>query len=427
MRVMVLGTCLALLVGETVLGAELPEPVVPAGVGVNVNFTKGHEHELDRIAAAGFKFIRMDFHWTTTERTKGQYDWSAYDELTRNLDQRGLRAMYIVAYSNGLYEELIAFKHPRTGKELKSPVAPQHPASVAAFARWAGAAAKHFSGRKIIWEIWNEPNHKSFWRPRPDAKQYSTLLSATAKAMREADPKATIVAPASAGFTWPFFDAMFQAGTLADLDAVSVHPYRSTGPETAWGDYQKLRELIVKYAPPAKRALPILSGEWGYSTYDKGLSPEDQAAYFVRQQLANLLYGIPLSIWYDWRNDGTDPTYNEHNFGTVTHDLQPKPAYLAAQTMTRQLAGHRVVCRLDTPNKNDWVLRCQTADGRRKYVAWTTVEPHDAELDLGPDSANVSKVVDIQGAVMAVRSVQGRPVLALRGSPQYIAVSKQGW
>jgi polysaccharide biosynthesis protein PslG len=40
-----------------------------------------------------------------------------------------------------------------------------------------------------------------------------------------------------------------------------------------------------------------------------------------------LLNGIPLSIWYDWKNDGRDPDDGEQNFGTVTDDLQPKPAY----------------------------------------------------------------------------------------------------
>src|SRR5437016_7858018 len=94
----------ALLGGFPGLGraAELPEPVLPAGVGVNIHFTTGHEKDLDLIAAAGFRFIRMDFGWGGVERKKGEYDWSAYDGLTANLDKRGLRAIYILDYSNSL-------------------------------------------------------------------------------------------------------------------------------------------------------------------------------------------------------------------------------------------------------------------------------------------------------------------------------------
>ena len=72
--------------------------------GVNIHFTGGHEKDLDLIAAAGFKFIRMDFGWQSTEREKGIYNWSAYDELTSNLEKRGMRAIYILDYSNSLYE-----------------------------------------------------------------------------------------------------------------------------------------------------------------------------------------------------------------------------------------------------------------------------------------------------------------------------------
>jgi len=38
--------------------ADLPELVLPQGVGVNIHFTRGHERDLDLIAAAGCKFIR---------------------------------------------------------------------------------------------------------------------------------------------------------------------------------------------------------------------------------------------------------------------------------------------------------------------------------------------------------------------------------
>src|SRR6476646_7511818 len=98
------------------LPAELPGPVLPAGVGVNIHFTRGHEKDLDMIAAAGFKFIRMDFGWAGIERHKDHYDWTAYDELTSNLELRGLHAVYILDYSNPLYEETVSAKNPLTGE-----------------------------------------------------------------------------------------------------------------------------------------------------------------------------------------------------------------------------------------------------------------------------------------------------------------------
>ncbi len=204
---------------------------------------------------------------------------------------------------------------------------------MAAFARWAGAAAKHFASQKVIWEIWNEPNI-FFWRPKPKVEDYTALALATCKTIREADPAATIIGPAISQFDPAFMEKFLASGVLEHLDGVSVHPYRHKRPaETAAPEYRKLREQIERYAPAAKKGkLPILSGEWGYSTDGKDVSPETQASYIARQQLFNLWMGIPLSIWYDWKNDGPEASEREHNFGTVTQDLKLKPAYVAAQT-----------------------------------------------------------------------------------------------
>jgi hypothetical protein len=400
----------------------LPPPVLPEGVGVNIHFTRGRERDLDLIAAAGFKFIRMDFGWAGIERRKGGYDWSAYDELTANLERRKIRPVYILDYSNRLYEEMVVSENPTDGKQRSDPAAPQHPESIAAFARWAAAAAKHFQGRGIVWEIYNEPNI-GFWKPKPDVKQYTALALATCEAMRAADPGAVIVGPASSGFPWPFLESFLSSGVLNYLDAVSVHPYRSysRGPETAAEDFLRLRSLIERYAPPARKFTPVLSGEWGYATHTKGVSLETQAAFLARQQLANVLNGVPISIWYDWKNDGTDPAEKEHNFGIVGPDLVPKPAYGAVQTLTRQLAGFRVARRLDAAGSEDFVLLMVNAAGDQKLAAWTTGKAHELALDAGLPSSEVA-AVDGQGQPFELKAGGATLRLNLSSAPQYLTL-----
>ncbi len=393
--------------------AELPKLMLPAGVGVNIHFTRGRERDLDMIAAAGFKFIRMDFTWESIERKKGVYDWSAYDELTKNLARRGLRAYYILDYSNPLYEE------------KKGVASPQHPESVAAFARWAAAAAKHFQGRHVVWEIWNEPNI-SFWKPAPDANQYATLALATMKAIRAADPQATIFAPGTSGLPWPFLESLFKSGALEFLDGVSVHPYRTPkAPETAAKDFQKLRELIARYMPPRRREpVAIISGEWGYATDVKGVSLETQARFIVRQQLANLMCGVPISIWYDWKNDGNDPNDREHNFGTVSMDLTPKPAYVAIKTLTHELAGFAIRYRLPAEGTNDFVLVLTNAAGGTKLAAWTLGESHAINLPLPAAAAREISVVDGGGQAGAVETKDGSVTLSISGMPSYVTLGR---
>jgi hypothetical protein len=403
-------TLLGLLVGMAGAGwgADLPEPVLPQGVGVNIHFARGHERELDLIAAAGFRFIRMDFGWGGIERRKGEYDWAEYEELTANLERRGLRPIYILDYSNEIYEP---------------GASPQHPESVAAFARWAGAGAAHFKGRRVVWEIWNEPNI-AFWKPKPDVNQYIALARATCEAVRRADPQATLIAPASSEFPWPFLEAICQGGLLEQLDAVSVHPYRQARrpPETAFADYTRLRGLIERYAPPAKKNLPIVSGEWGYPTHNRGVSLETQAAFLARQQLGNLWQGVPLSIWYDWKNDGNDPAYNEDNFGTVYPDLRPKPAYEALRVLTRELTGYRIVRRLEAGNPAAHVLLLANGAGQQKLAAWNLTEEAAASVEIGAHKAGEIAAVNGKGEPLGVNVEQGRLQLALTGLPQYVTL-----
>jgi len=400
---------------------EIPEQVIPAGVGVNIHFVTGHERDLDLIAAARFRFIRMDFGWSATEKAKGEYRWSEYESLLANLDRRGIRAIFILDYSNPLYEQEVTSTNPLTHQTHRTTASPQHPESVAAFAAWSAAAAHHFHGKHVLWELWNEPNI-DFWSPKPDVGQYSALALAAAKAIRRTDPRATIIGPASSGFPWEFLETFFQCGILQYLDAVSVHPYREPkrSPETATGDYQKLRALIDRYKPGARKGpIPILSGEWGYSSWERGVSQATQADFAVRQQLVNLLNEVPLSIWYDWKNDGDDPKENEHNFGTVLPDLSPKPAYRAISLLTRELAGYRMVRRLPTENWSDYLLVLRAPDGKQKLAGWTIGEPHVVKFRL-TGKAEHPAGTSSNGEPFTPKVESGTCSLELTSSPTYL-------
>lgn len=343
---------------------------LPDGLGVNIHFTEPRRGEMEMLAAAGFRWVRMDFAWGGTERRKGEYDFSAYDGLTAALDKHHIRPIFILDYSNRFYDD---DQSPHTDEGR------------AAFAKWAAAAAVHFQGRGVVWEMYNEPNIQ-FWRPRPDVHEYAQLALAVGKALRQAAPRETYIGPACSTMDYKFLEACFQSGCLEYWSAVSVHPYRQKNPETVAADYQKLRDLITRYAPAGKQ-LPIISGEWGYSSARKKFDEEKQGKYLARELLTNVASGIPLSVWYDWHDDGTNPTDGEHHFGTVRfeyrpgHDpvYEPKPAYLAMKTLAQSLAGCRFERRIDAGDDKDWVLLFQGPGGPR-VVAWTTAEAHDIRI-----------------------------------------------
>jgi hypothetical protein len=344
------------------VSAYAAAPFATDGAGVNIHFTDPRPGEMEMLAAGGFRWVRMDFHWASIEKEKGVYDFSDYERLLAALKPYGIRALFILDYTNKLYDNDLP-PHTDEGRQ--------------AFARFAAAAVKHFQGKGILWEMWNEPNIKQFWKPAPNAGDYSKLALATGKAIRAAAPKEKYIGPATSRIDMPFLETCFKAGLLKYWDAVSVHPYRRFDPESTAEEYAKLRDMIARYAPKG-RAIPIYSGEWGYSDIAAGLSIDLQGKYLARQWLHDIACGVPLSIWYDWRDDGADTKEKEHHFGTVFFPYfegrvpvyDPKPAYNAARRLTSELVGYHFVRRLKAGGADDYVL--EFARGKRRKLAYWT-------------------------------------------------------
>ncbi|TXI83497.1 MAG: glycoside hydrolase family 5 [Cupriavidus sp.] len=400
------------------MAATIPSMTVPEGVGVNIHFSKGNEKDLDLIAEAGVKVVRADFTWDEIERYQGVYDWSAYDELAANLAKRGIRPLFILAYSNPLYADT----KPTLWQSLwfyHQVMSPNSPRSIAAYTRWATEAAKHFRKYNVMWEIWNEPNIK-FWKPAPDVAAYSRLAMSACTAIHQVDPDATVIGPASSGFPWEFLEGFFKAGALTCFDAVTVHPYRSQVPETVLVDYIRMHQLMAKYMPPNRKdPVPLLSGEWGYATVIRGRPLQDQADFVVRMQLLNLLYLVPMSIWYDWKNDGPDRSNYEHNVGIVNEDLSPKPAYTALKTFTTQLSGYRLAQRLKIGNDADYALLFTNAKGENKIAVWTSGREHNVRI-AAPPQFSKAKLIDWKGWSTELKAAGGWVPLRITNSPAYI-------
>jgi hypothetical protein len=144
----------------------------------------------------------------------------------------------------------------------------------------------------------------------------------------------------------------------------------------------------------------------------------------IRQQLADLWLGLPLSIWYDWKDDGRDPGEVEHHFGTVYPDRRPKPAYEAARVMTRELSGCRVARRLETGDTAAFVLLLVGQAGNQKLAAWSLAGERSAEVDIGLDSPSDVAIVNGKGEPQAPTLQRTRLQLTLSPLPQYITLKK---
>ncbi|MCD6284495.1 MAG: cellulase family glycosylhydrolase [Anaerolineae bacterium] len=391
----------------------LPDRVIPEPFGVEIHFTRASQGEMDYIANGGFQWVRMDMFWHTIETALGRYNFSAYDSLVREMTRRGIRIVFILDYGNPLYDR----GYP-----------PTSPGGQAAFARFAAVAARRYRDAGVIWEIWNEPNLDHFWVPKANARDYGNLALKTVTAIRAADPTAIVVAPALSGYEIPFWHTLGQMGLFNQIDAVTIHSYGVRTPEELTGPYLELRAIINTYSPNWK--VPILSGEWGFASTTNGYSEGQQAQLLTRQWLINLMHDINLNIWYDWRDDGTDPDNSEQNFGTVRNNYTTKPAFQSAQTLSTALDGYRFLRRVPLERADDYLLIFQNGD-RVAFAMWTIADAHTVILPISVYDVAVVEMtgdkhkLDSEGQGLAVPITHSPRYLLFRGdqAPAYLG----GW
>jgi polysaccharide biosynthesis protein PslG len=135
--------------------------------------------------------------------------------------------------------------------------------------------------------------------------------------------------------------------------------------------------------PGQASCLRLVSSEWGYSAWGGEWTAERQADYVLRSYLLNLLAGVPVSILYDWQDDGPLPDDKEANFGLLDHQGGPKPAFRALRGLVQELRGLRLMGRLQLPGPHAVVLAF--GDGVRpiKLVGWSDAGDRDAVIPRG--------------------------------------------
>jgi polysaccharide biosynthesis protein PslG len=152
------------------------------------------------------------------------------------------------------------------------------------------------------------------------------------------------------------------------------------------------------------------------------LSSGLQAEYAVRMQLSALLNGIPVSIWYDWKNDGIDSADFEQNCGIVTNSLEPKPAYRAFKTLCTQLNGFALTHRIEMKSENDYILLFSNQKGIFRICVWTTAKSHVVKLDLTAAGPATIDGTDGFGKPFDLNSGKDFLNIILASMPQYLTI-----
>lgn len=357
--------------------------------GLSVQFTDHYLHlpdwreRLNLVSTLGATIVRIDLNWPWIEKQPGQYDWSLYDAYAAELEKLRLRPLFILNRPNPLhgapYDAVV------DGKRHQGAQPPATPSQIAAFARWAAAAAERYRHLDPIWEIWNEPDQEGFWPPKPDPRSYVALARETCLAIKRHVPNAFVTGPAAAQMptvwrsTKPLIQALLNDKELLTcLDALSLHTHRfGQTPETVSRDYAVLRSTYLAAWPAEIPRKPIIDTEWGDSVYRPGISEETQARWLPRMVLINLMEQVGVTNWYCLMDTGTDDNEMEDRFGLVRSDGSWRPSFQAYQTLSREIGGmslRETIARFEPASaRGITILRfCDKAELQCKLVVWTT-------------------------------------------------------
>jgi len=259
------------------------------------------------------------------------------------------------------------------------------------------------------------------------------------------------------GVNKPWLEAFEQAGGMALVDVLSVHPgCHPRAPEfwegwRGWVWRSQMQDAMAA-AQRAGKKVWITEAYAPTPPGRNGLDVRTSADYLVRTYLCSLALGVEVCEWYQfqdgvWFAQRNRPDDTEYSFGIVYPDLTPKPAYVAFAAMTAQLEGAVCVGRLELGADDLYGLRF-VRDGHATDVLWSYRERHECDLGWYPPeqfrdksrramepwverwqepvtvtlpAAAAVTVTDLMGTARTVMAQDGQVAVPLTGSPCYVS------
>jgi len=222
------------------------------------------------------RWMRAGASWASVEDTLGDFHIgveTSIDTLASTLRDRDMPMMYMLGYFNSLY-----WQYENTDTlSYDQHWGPTAPESIEGFARYSAVVADSLLDRyDVSFEVWNEPNVSSFWRPTPDPLAYATLARATIDSIHARRPNARVyIGSITSLYPEPieFLRQVLESDPqhFADAAGITFHGYRwrnvGSGilddPEGTINGYRTLEEMLSDF--DAWENWDIVCSEWGYS------------------------------------------------------------------------------------------------------------------------------------------------------------------
>ena len=324
--------------------------------------------QITLLKSMGVTYIRDDIRWNIIEKEDGTYYYTKSDKWINKAYENGISIIGILGYGSTTF--MGSDSKISTEEEL------QH------FLKFVNDFATRYKGKINYYEYWNEPNtilntnEEVYWYVRTVKELYPLLKSI------DSNIKLTIGAMRTDGAASNTFKTsneifdMFYENNLdkySDNFSIHVYDYRK---DQLNNIYRRLIEEHVNLFSDDGGFQEYLVTEHGASTFkaNGGATEEKQASVLITQSIINDEYNVETDISYTFRNrtatEENSETIARYNFGTISQDYTPKPAYYTMKNYYENTNGAEYI---GTVNLADGLeTHVYDKDGKTKIITWST-------------------------------------------------------
>lgn len=319
-------------------GAQVPSK----SFGANIHLMQRSAEEdwaatLDSAHNIGVRIGREEFSWNEIEFEDDEFNWSKSDAVVAAYEAADMKIVGLLSYTSDW----------ATATEGGAHAVPE----LNAWSDYVSQVAARYAGRVSAWEIWNEPNHSSFFAG--DSADYVYVLQTASNAIRDADPDAKVVLGGLSGADTSFLREVLPNLNPNAIDAIGIHPYRVIGNTFTYAPEEMqdglntlavdLGNLVAELERDGFADTPLWLTEFGYPTHDLGLTQKQQAQYLARAYLIAISNPhVKKIFWYSLLNAGGDESDQEDRFGLFSQDLTRKTAARAHIYLLQNIASTKI-------------------------------------------------------------------------------------
>lgn len=398
--------------------------------GYNVHFTwDGYDavEGLEVIQKSNAGYIRNSLQWHEIDpvsEPKFTYSFpEKYQYILDALNGSGIGLQLLLMYGNPKYEGTHTQTIPTKDEAIKGFVG---------YTEFLISELKKQNVYIHSYEIWNEPNIKSFNQADATATQYGKFALEVAKAIRKYDKTSNVgimsITNMQGASTVDFFEDVMKIDGIEEYaDTITVHPYSHPDlPEVGrLSETQKFKDIYTKYTGKE----PVVNySELGYYSFGK-IAPTTlmQATVNTRAYIMYNAKGLTGAFtFYDFSRDGSNDAHSESNFGHVETSIPDaakvnyaaRENFIADANMNKILMNAKIYKKISEDNGTFAYIFKRPADNGLAMPVWSN--DGKTKVFSFKCSAPSVKLIDLFGNEETIYGKNGVYSIAISDLVQYI-------